>query len=71
MELLPLVEFAYNNTIYRSTQQTPFFANYGYHPNFDQFDFNKVENPATGDLATRLSEIHTEMKDNLLEAQDR
>jgi hypothetical protein len=29
-----------------------------------------VENPAAGDLATCLSEIHTEMKDKLLEAQD-
>jgi transposase InsO family protein len=27
-ELLPLVEFVYNNTIQGSTQQTPFFANY-------------------------------------------
>jgi hypothetical protein len=42
-ELLPLAKFAYNNTIQGSTQQTPFFANYGYHPKFDQFDFNKVE----------------------------
>jgi hypothetical protein len=30
-----------------------------------------VENLATGDLATRLSEIHIEMKDKLLEVQDR
>jgi transposase InsO family protein len=70
-ELLPLAEFAYNNTFQGSTQQTPFFANYGYHPKFDQFYFNKVENQRARDLATRLSEIHTEMKDKLLEAQDR
>jgi hypothetical protein len=30
-----------------------------------------VENPAAGDFATQLSEIHMEMKDKLLEAQDR
>jgi hypothetical protein len=71
MELLPLAEFAYNNTIQGSIQQNPFFANYGYHPKFDQFDFNKVENPAARDLAIRLSKIHMEMKDKLLEAQDR
>jgi hypothetical protein len=35
------------------------------------FDFNKVKNPAAEDLVIRLSEIHTEMKDRLLEAQDR
>jgi hypothetical protein len=30
-----------------------------------------VENPAVGDFATRLSEIHTEIKDKLFKAQDR
>ena len=29
-----------------------------------------MENPATRDLTTRLSEIHIEIKDNVLEAQD-
>jgi hypothetical protein len=67
--LLPLAEFVYKNTIQGSIYHIPFFANYGYHPKFDQFDFNKVENPAIGDLATRLLEIHTEMKDKLLDQQ--
>jgi hypothetical protein len=58
------------NPIQGSTQQIPFFVNYEYHPKYDQFDFNKVENPAAKDLTTRLSKIHTEMKDKLLEAQD-
>ena len=31
-ELLPLVEFAYNNTPQDSIGMTPFFANKGYHP---------------------------------------
>jgi hypothetical protein len=30
-----------------------------------------VENPAVGDFSTRLSEIHTEIKDKLFKAQDR
>jgi hypothetical protein len=30
-----------------------------------------VENPAAKDLVIQFSEIHTEMKDKLLEAQDR
>jgi hypothetical protein len=30
---LLLIEFAYNNTIHASTRITPFFANYGQHPN--------------------------------------
>src|SRR5882724_10703846 len=32
-ELLPLAEFAYNNTPSATTGITPFFANKGYHPN--------------------------------------
>ena len=31
-QLLPLVEFIYNNMQNASTQVLPFFANYGYHP---------------------------------------
>jgi transposase InsO family protein len=31
-ELLPLAEFTYNNAKHSSTQISPFFANYGYHP---------------------------------------
>jgi len=32
VELLPLAEFAYNNTIHTSTRMTPFWVNYHYHP---------------------------------------
>jgi hypothetical protein len=70
IDLLPLAKFAYNNTIQASTQQTPFFANSGYHPKFDQFDFNNVGNLAAEDLATRMTRIHTEMETKLLEAQN-
>jgi len=30
---LPLCEFAYNNSLNKSLGRTPFFANYGFHPN--------------------------------------
>ena len=32
-ELLPLMEFAYNNAPSATTSVSPFFANKGYHPN--------------------------------------
>ncbi len=70
VDLLPLAEFAYNNTLQGSIQQTPFFANYGHHPRFDQFNLNISENPAATDLATRLSDIQKQMKQSLLEAQE-
>lgn len=66
-----MAEFAYNNTVHSSTQQTPFFANYGYHPRLDTFDFSKVDNPAAEDMANRLSELHAIMKAQLKKAQER
>jgi len=32
VELLPLAEFAYNNSVHHSTRMMPFWANYHYHP---------------------------------------
>ncbi|KAF8700885.1 hypothetical protein RHS03_06604, partial [Rhizoctonia solani] len=32
---LPLAEFAYNNHTLSSSQQSPFYANYGFHPTFE------------------------------------
>ena len=31
-DLLPLAEYAYNNSATTATQMSPFFANYGFHP---------------------------------------
>ena len=61
MDLLPLAEFAYNNTMHSSTKQTPFFSNYGLHPQANPFD---VESLAIEDLAVHLTI-------QLYEAQDR
>ena len=69
VDLLPLAEFAYNNTIQDSTKQTPFFVNYGHHPRFDQFQLYTSKNLAAEDLATRLLEIQKDTKIKLLEAQ--
>ena len=30
--LLPMAEFSYNNSKHSATTQTPFYANYGFHP---------------------------------------
>ena len=31
-QMLPLAEFAYNNSYTTATKSTPFYANYGFHP---------------------------------------
>jgi hypothetical protein len=33
-DLLPLTEFAYNNSTQESMKMSPFYANYGLHPRF-------------------------------------
>ncbi len=70
MDLLPVAEFAYNNTFQKSIPQTPFFTNYGYHPRFDFLNLSLAKNPATQDLVTKLLEIHKDMKARLVEAQE-
>jgi hypothetical protein len=68
--LLPLAEFAYNNTLHSSTKQTPFFSNYGHHPWVDPFQVKDVGSPIVEDLAAYLAAIHDELAFQLYEAQD-
>ena len=81
VELLPLAEFAYNNSIHASTRMTPFFANYGYHPEM-QFKLPREIRETRGEarvrseraadsFAEKLREAHARLKDNLIVAQER
>jgi hypothetical protein len=75
VELLPLAEFAYNNSIHHSTCMTPFWANYNYHPSM-QFKPPKVPSNLRTEIradamAAGLEETHRLLKENLLEAQAR
>ena len=70
-QLLPLAEFAYNNSVHASTGQTPFFANYGYHPNSIATSTPRAtdsDNPAAGDLIKSLGEVHEQLSFELAEA---
>ena len=77
VELLPLAEFVYNNSMHSSTQMTPFFANFGYHPEMQfrlprEIREARVQSERTADsFANRLRETHEQLKDNLIIAQDR
>jgi hypothetical protein len=71
VDLLPLAEFAYNNTMHSSTKQTPFFANYGQHPRADPFQVKHVGSPAAEEFTTYLAKIHQELTFQLQQAQDR
>lgn len=71
VDYLPLAEFSFNNLPNASTQQSPFYANYGFHPTFEPHLSTDTTNPEAGDLAKRLSIIHDELKAELSEAQKR
>jgi len=70
VDYLPLAEFAFNNLENSSTHQTPFFANYAYHPTFEPQITKRSTVPAAADLAARIDAIHAELQAELQFAQD-
>lgn len=69
VKLLPLAEFAYNNSINASTGKSPFLANYGFHPRADllnvkQQDFT-IEYIVDGieDIKSTLAEAQKKYKE--------
>jgi hypothetical protein len=69
LEFLAMVEFAYNNTMHSSTQQTFFFANHGLHPKFDIQVVHKIMNPTIEDRTMWLIDVLIQLVSNLKEAQ--
>ncbi|KAJ1596241.1 hypothetical protein NDA14_001923 [Ustilago hordei] len=73
-DLLPLAEFSYNNAEHASTQLTPFFANYGYHPRFS-FDNTDPASlplfPAARSYTDQLKQLHEYVRGELDKANSR
>jgi hypothetical protein len=75
VDLLPLAEFAYNNSVHVTTRLTPFFANYGYHPEMHfkpplpdaWFRSEKAADERLG----RLQTARDRLRESILEAQVR
>ena len=47
VDLLPMAEYAYNNTVTSATGMTPFYANYGWHPETVNPRKAEASNPAS------------------------
>ena len=62
MDLLPLAQFAYNNHQHSTTKISPFYANYGKHPNWDP---NNNITTSTSEAATtkinKIVKLHEEL----------
>ena len=72
VELLPLAEFAYNDSVHHSTQMTPFWANYHNHPPM-QFKLPKTPSNMRSEIladatVSGMEETHRLLRENLLEA---
>jgi hypothetical protein len=70
VDYLPLAKFAFNNATNTSTQQSPFYTQFGSHPTFDFLPARESPVPATSELSDRLRLIHEELKAKLLHAQE-
>ena len=67
--LLPLAEFAYNNTLSATTGISPFFTNKGYHPNLTVHPEQDLASSRARDLVVNLDELHQELKSAISKAQ--
>ena len=67
--LLPLAEFAYNNSPSATTGISPFFTNKGYHLNLTIHPEQDLASSRAKDLVVDLEELHQELKKTIAEAQ--
>jgi len=63
--LLPLAEFAYNNSVTNAHSMTPFFANYGYHPQTDWLKECEARNLGATLYAHWMQTIHHQVRQSL------
>jgi len=70
VNLLPLAEFAYNNTSHSATMVTPFFANKGFHPKLE-VSLEPVVSVAAHQVATDLKELHLYLRNQIIHASQK
>jgi transposase InsO family protein len=69
VDLLPMVEFTYNNHYHLSINTTPFFANYGYHPTLTNVPSTTQSNEPD-EWIQRIYDMQVECKRAIKQSQD-
>ena len=70
-DLLPLAEYAYNNSATKATQMSPFFANYGFHPRTNWPVEKESKNPASRNYAHWMESVNELCVKRLEETRER
>jgi hypothetical protein len=70
-EMLPMAEYAYNNSVTLATAISPFYANYGYHPRTNWQTEAEAGNGWSQNYVNWISSIHELCKENLQKTHDR
>jgi hypothetical protein len=70
-DLLPLAEYAYNNSVTSGNGLSPFYANYGYHPRTNWPTEEVVRNPASEAYVHYVTNVHELCKNGLKKTQER
>jgi len=71
VSLLPMADFAYNNSVTVGNGMTPFYANYGFHPAAVNPPTEVPLNPASTVYAHWMQTVHEESRQGLEAAQER
>jgi hypothetical protein len=71
VSLLPMAEFAYNNSTTTATGMSPFYANYRFHPTTSNAAADNYFNPASKVYAHWMHTVYDEARKDLETAQER
>jgi len=71
VRLLPMAEFAYNNSTTTGNGMSPFYANYGFHPAAMNPASTEPLNPASQVYAHWMHAVHDESRKGLEDVQER
>jgi len=71
VSLLPMAEFAYNNSVTVGNGTSPFYANYGFHPAAVDPPKEEPLNPASTAYGHWMQTVHEESRKGLEAAQER
>ena len=69
-QLLPMAEHAYNNSATNAHGMSPFYANYGFHPQTEWMKEREAQNPGAGLYAHWMQTTHQRAKKALEKTQE-